>query len=117
MMKNAPASTAVCLGDFMPAPPASAHDRLHAVSGVHHLGHGRVYAVHLSRGDPRVRSEAAAVAQHAEAKRRPPLSRDRVLRAAVALADEAGLESLSMRRLARQLGVVPMAPYKHVANK
>lgn len=64
-----------------------------------------------------MRSEAAAVAQHTEAGRRPPLSRDRVLRAAVALADEAGLESLSMRSLARQLGVVPMAPYKHVANK
>jgi AcrR family transcriptional regulator len=45
------------------------------------------------------------------------LNRDRVLRAAVALADEVGLESLSMRRLAEELGVVPMALYKHVANK
>ena len=41
----------------------------------------------------------------------------RVLRAAVALADKAGIESLSMRRLAEDLGVVPMALYKHVANK
>ncbi|MBY8873518.1 TetR/AcrR family transcriptional regulator C-terminal domain-containing protein [Micromonospora sp. PLK6-60] len=49
--------------------------------------------------------------------RRTPLSRDRVLRAAVALADEAGIESLSMRNLAQDLGVVPMALYKHVANK
>jgi AcrR family transcriptional regulator len=40
-----------------------------------------------------------------------------VLRAAVALADEVGLESLSMRKLAEELGVVPMALYKHVANK
>jgi AcrR family transcriptional regulator len=40
-----------------------------------------------------------------------------VLRAAVALADEGGIESLSMRRLAEELGVVPMALYKHVANK
>jgi AcrR family transcriptional regulator len=40
-----------------------------------------------------------------------------VLRAAVALADKAGIESLSMRRLAEDLGVVPMALYKHVANK
>jgi AcrR family transcriptional regulator len=40
-----------------------------------------------------------------------------VLRAAVALADEAGIESLSMRKLAEKLGVVPMALYKHVANK
>ncbi|MGW2558710.1 TetR/AcrR family transcriptional regulator C-terminal domain-containing protein [Streptomyces sp. NPDC001514] len=48
---------------------------------------------------------------------RAPLSRERVLRAAVALADEAGAEAFSMRRLAQELGVVPMALYKHVANK
>jgi len=48
---------------------------------------------------------------------RAPLSRDRVLTAAVSLADETGIESLSMRRLALALGVVPMALYKHVANK
>ena len=51
------------------------------------------------------------------AERRAPLSRERVLRAAVALADDAGIESLSMRKLAQELGVVPMALYKHVANK
>ncbi|MCX6497364.1 MAG: TetR/AcrR family transcriptional regulator C-terminal domain-containing protein [Arthrobacter sp.] len=55
--------------------------------------------------------------QQAERTRRIPLSRDRVLTAAVALADEAGIEALSMRRLAQRLGVVPMALYKHVANK
>jgi AcrR family transcriptional regulator len=49
--------------------------------------------------------------------RRTPLSRPRVLQAAVALADEAGLEAFSMRGLAQELGVVPMALYKHVANK
>ncbi|MEU9375760.1 TetR/AcrR family transcriptional regulator C-terminal domain-containing protein [Streptomyces sp. NPDC048255] len=57
------------------------------------------------------------MAQQAEAARRAPLNRERVLRAAVALADEGGIESLSMRRLAQELGVVPMALYKHVANK
>jgi AcrR family transcriptional regulator len=57
------------------------------------------------------------MAQQTEAGRRAPLSRDRVLRAAVALADDAGIESVSMRRLAQELGVVPMALYKHVANK
>jgi AcrR family transcriptional regulator len=57
------------------------------------------------------------LAQKIEAPRRAPLSKDRVLGAAVALADEAGIESLSMRRLAEELGVVPMALYKHVANK
>jgi AcrR family transcriptional regulator len=51
------------------------------------------------------------------ARSRVPLSRERVLRAAVALADEGGAESLSMRKLAHELGVVPMALYKHVSNK
>ena len=49
--------------------------------------------------------------------RAPPLSPERVLRAAVALADDAGIDALSMRRLAQDLGVVPMALYKHVASK
>ena len=52
-----------------------------------------------------------------ETKTRTPLSRDRVLRAAVELADRDGADALSMRRLAAELGVVPMALYKHVANK
>jgi AcrR family transcriptional regulator len=50
-------------------------------------------------------------------KNRVPLNRDRILAAAVALADDGGLESLSMRKLAQEFGVVPMALYKHVANR
>ena len=46
-----------------------------------------------------------------------PLNRDRVLRAAIALADEGGLEALSMRGLARSLGVEAMSLYRHVASK
>jgi AcrR family transcriptional regulator len=57
------------------------------------------------------------MAQPGAAVRREPLSRERVLRAAVVLADDAGLEALSMRHLAQELGVVPMALYKHVASK
>jgi AcrR family transcriptional regulator len=49
--------------------------------------------------------------------RRTRLNRDRVLQAAVTLADQAGLDGFSMRGLAQELGVVPMALYKHVANK
>src|ERR1700745_3233026 len=49
--------------------------------------------------------------------RREPLSRTRGLGAALALADETGLATFSMRGLAQELGVVPMALYKHVANK
>ncbi|MER6388605.1 TetR/AcrR family transcriptional regulator C-terminal domain-containing protein [Streptomyces sp. NPDC001523] len=57
------------------------------------------------------------MAQQPEAGRRAPLNRERVLRAAIALADDGGIESLSMRKLAQELGVVPMALYKHVPNK
>jgi AcrR family transcriptional regulator len=52
-----------------------------------------------------------------EAKPRIPLSRERVLQAAVVLADEEGIEALSMRRLADALGVKAMSLYNHVANK
>ena len=55
--------------------------------------------------------------QQIERERRVRLNRDRVLQAAVSLADEVGIEALSMRRLAQELDVVPMALYKHVANK
>jgi AcrR family transcriptional regulator len=48
---------------------------------------------------------------------RVPLSKERILETAVALADEAGIEAVSMRKLAERLDVVPMALYKHVANK
>ncbi|MEN2739799.1 TetR/AcrR family transcriptional regulator C-terminal domain-containing protein [Microbacterium sp. X-17] len=48
---------------------------------------------------------------------RPRLTRDTVLASALARADAAGLDALSMRSLAAELGVVPMALYKHVANK
>lgn len=48
---------------------------------------------------------------------RLPLSRDRVLRAAIGLADTAGIGSLSMRRLGQELGVEAMSLYNHVTNK
>ncbi|HEY6597406.1 MAG TPA: TetR family transcriptional regulator, partial [Asanoa sp.] len=48
---------------------------------------------------------------------RTALNRERVVRAAVALADEAGLEALSMRKLGQRLGVEAMSLYNHVANK
>lgn len=50
-------------------------------------------------------------------ERRVPLTRDRVLDSAVDLADAEGVDAVSMRRLAQELGVVPMALYKHVAHK
>lgn len=53
----------------------------------------------------------------AKKTRRQPLSRDRVLQTALALADEIGLSALSMRRLGEELGVEAMSLYKHVAHK
>ena len=48
---------------------------------------------------------------------RPPLTAHRVLTAAVALADTIGIEALTIRKLATDLGVKPMAIYHHIANK
>ncbi|MEU4288154.1 TetR/AcrR family transcriptional regulator C-terminal domain-containing protein [Kribbella sp. NPDC026596] len=48
---------------------------------------------------------------------RTPLSRDRVLRAAVAIADADGLEAVTMRRIGDALGAEAMSLYYHVANK
>jgi len=46
-----------------------------------------------------------------------PLSRDRVLRAAVGLADREGINALSMRKLGQEVGVEAMSLYNHVRNK
>jgi AcrR family transcriptional regulator len=52
-----------------------------------------------------------------EAKRRAALTRERILRAAISLADRDGIESLSMRKLGQELGVEAMSLYNHVRNK
>lgn len=48
---------------------------------------------------------------------RTPLSRDRVLDAAMAVADRGGVDAITMRRVARELGVEAMSLYHHVPNK
>lgn len=48
---------------------------------------------------------------------REPMSRERLLEAALALADEQGIEALSMRKLGQALGVEAMTLYHYVANK
>ena len=53
----------------------------------------------------------------APSRERVPLNRERVLAAAVSLADERGIESLTMRELGLRLGVEAMSLYNHVANK
>ncbi|MDH4117780.1 MAG: TetR/AcrR family transcriptional regulator C-terminal domain-containing protein [Acidimicrobiia bacterium] len=49
--------------------------------------------------------------------KRTPLSRDRVLAATVELADESGIEAVTMRKVAERLGVEAMSLYHHIANK
>jgi len=51
------------------------------------------------------------------ARPRTPLSRERVLRAAIAIADKTGIDSLTMRNLGQKLRVEAMSLYNHVANK
>ena len=51
------------------------------------------------------------------ARPRPRLTRELVLKTALRLADQGGLESLSMRKLGQELGVEAMAVYYHFANK
>lgn len=53
----------------------------------------------------------------AEMAPRRPLSRTRIIAAAVAVADAEGLEAASMPRLARELGTAPMSLYRHVPHK
>src|SRR5947199_9005908 len=53
----------------------------------------------------------------AKAESRLPLSRERILRAALAIADEHGVEALTMRKLGQALGFEAMSLYNHVANK
>ncbi len=59
------------------------------------------------------------MAKQTEARTAPrvPLSRQRALSAAIAIADTEGIDALTMRRLAQDLGVEAMSLYHHVANK
>lgn len=57
------------------------------------------------------------MAQGTDIAQRVPLGRERVIQAAVALADAEGFESCSIRKIAEKLGAAPMALYRHVASK
>jgi AcrR family transcriptional regulator len=48
---------------------------------------------------------------------RPPLTRERIIRYAIELADDGGLDAVSMRSIAARLGVTAMSLYNHIANK
>ncbi len=75
----------------------------------------------LVRAEPRSGTVVArprpAATRPARGTRQPELTRERVVRAAIAIADAEGLDALSMRGVAARLGVAPMSPYRHVAGK
>ncbi|MDG4823720.1 TetR/AcrR family transcriptional regulator C-terminal domain-containing protein [Asanoa sp. WMMD1127] len=56
-------------------------------------------------------------AEPTRARRATPLTRERIVEAAVALLDDAGVDGLTMRRLAQRLDVTPTALYWHVKTK
>jgi AcrR family transcriptional regulator len=70
------------------------------------------YGVSLSSKDYRMSTR-----RQPGSEPRAPLNRDRVLRAAISLADDEGIDALTMRRLGERLGVEAMSLYNHVANK
>jgi len=61
--------------------------------------------------------EQMAKTQRRQRKARTPLTRERVLQAALAVADDGGIEVLTMRKLGQALEVEAMSLYNHVANK
>ena len=74
-----------------------------------------VYGVHLI--DSEDRCTLYTMSRDESTPTRQPLTPERIVDEGIALADGGGLDALSMRTLAQRLGVVPMALYKHVANK
>jgi AcrR family transcriptional regulator len=84
----------------------------------------RAYArpAQVSRTEAREQGIARHAQKHRERGAQPPrrdrgLSRDEIVRAAIALADAEGLEAISMRRLARDLRAGAMSLYWHVSSK
>lgn len=71
----------------------------------------------MSIPSPRVRPVRPVPAEDGRAPAREPLTRDRVLAAALDLADTGGIEALTMRGLARALGVEAMSLYHHTPGK
>src|SRR6478672_7441524 len=73
-------------------------------------------AARSSRETSSKRSPAGGPAKHGRG-RPPTIDREAVLDAALRLLDAEGVDALTMRRLASELGVSAMAPYRHVGSK
>jgi AcrR family transcriptional regulator len=75
---------------------------------------------HKSPAPPLAAAQSALVWERTEPARRPapgPLSRERIVRAAVAIADKEGLAEVSLRKVAAKLNVGPMRLYTYTATK
>jgi AcrR family transcriptional regulator len=82
----------------------------------------RAYGRPVSRGDRRQQRVADHIQRHKEKGWQPPgrdrrLSREEIVRAAIAVADAEGPDAISMRRIARELRAGPMSLYYHVGSK
>ncbi|MEU4765715.1 TetR/AcrR family transcriptional regulator C-terminal domain-containing protein [Actinosynnema sp. NPDC023794] len=78
------------------------------------VGSGTVIS---ARAEPARSTERTASPRRREGVPQQALHREHVLRTAIAIADVEGLDAVSMRRLAAELGVGPMSLYRHVENK
>jgi hypothetical protein len=75
-------------------------------------------AKHRTGSPPNIDRESAPEIAAQRPRGRPPtLDREAVLETAIGLLDAEGVDALTMRRLASELGVSAMAPYRHVASK
>jgi DNA-binding transcriptional regulator YhcF (GntR family) len=104
----------IAAGELPPGAPIPSTRQIMATHGVAMATASKVLAALRDDGLVETRPGVGTVVR-GNARARP--GRDRVVRAAVVIADAEGLAGLSMRRLAGALGVPTMSLYKHVADK
>lgn len=108
------------LGELRPGDRVPSARQLTREHGVAIATATRVLALLRAEGLVLTRPGAGTVVappRREPARAEPELSRERVLRAAVALADEGGLAAVSMRQIAAELGVATMSLYRHVRGR
>jgi AcrR family transcriptional regulator len=108
------------LGELRPGDRVPSARQLTREHGVAIATATRVLALLRAEGLVLTRPGAGTVvaAPRPESRRaEPELSRERVLRTAIALADEGGLAAVSMRQIAAELGVATMSLYRHVRGR
>ncbi|MEU4477284.1 TetR/AcrR family transcriptional regulator C-terminal domain-containing protein [Micromonospora sp. NPDC023966] len=108
------------LGELRPGDRVPSARQLTREHGVAIATATRVLALLRAEGLVLTRPGAGTVVaepRRESARPEPELSRERVLRTAVALADEGGLAAVSMRQIAAELGVATMSLYRHVRGR